>query len=132
MKKSSFILLLLVGLTLTFAIGIAAYAQMEAIPVKMMVIYGLIGVVALLSIAIAIKNIIEEKEGQPIEDEFTTLVKYMGGYYAYVASLYMWLFLFLFKDFFPDIETLLGGGILLSGVIGFICRIVVKRKFNAE
>jgi hypothetical protein len=105
---------------------------MEKIQPKMLLIYGLIGLVALISIGIAIKKMKEEKEGQPLEDEFTTQVKYKSGFYAYIASLYMWLFIFLFRDLFPDIESLVGGGILLSGVIGFVCKGIVRRQLNEK
>jgi len=130
MKKSKTVLLLLIGLALFFAIGILGYSEMAEIQPKMLLIYGLIGIVALISIVIAIKKMKEEKEGQPIEDEFTTQVKYKAGFYAYIASMYMWLFIFLFRGLFPDVETLAGGGILLSGVIGFACKFIVKRQIN--
>ncbi|MCP4977476.1 MAG: hypothetical protein GY931_15080 [Maribacter sp.] len=132
MKKSLYILLLLVGLTLTFVLGIIVYSQMAEIQPKMLIIYALIGIVALISIFVAIKKMKEEKEGQPIEDEFTTLVKYKSGFYAYLASMYMWLFIFLFRDISSDVETLLGGGILLSGVIGFVCKFFVKQQLNEK
>jgi len=132
MKKSTTALLLLVGLTLTFTLGVLAYSQMAEIQPKMLLIYGLIGIVALISIVVAIKKMKEEKEGQPIEDEFTTQVKYKSGFYAYIASMYMWLFIFLFRGLFPDTETLVGGGILLSGVIGFVCKGIVRRQINEK
>ena len=130
MKKSTTALLLLIGLTLFFALGVILYSQMEEIQPKMLIIYLLIGVIALISIVIAIKKMKEEKEGQPIEDEFTTQIKYKAGYYAYLASMYMWLFIFLFRSIFPDVETLVGGGILLSGAIGFVCKIIAKQQIN--
>ena len=105
---------------------------MEEIQPKMLLIYGLIGIFAIISILGAVKKMKEEKEGQPIEDELTTQIKHKAGHDAYIASLYMWLFIFLFRDFFPDTESLVGGGILLTGLIGFIAKIIVKRKFNEE
>ena len=132
MKKSTTILLLLVGLTLTFTIGILSYSQMGDIPIKMLIIYMFIGIVAIISIALAIKKMKEEKEGQPVDDEFTKQLKHKAGHHAYIASMYMWLFLFLLRGFFPDVETLVGGGILLSGVIGFTCKMYVKKQFNEK
>jgi len=41
----------------------------------------------------------------------------------------MWLFIFILKDWFPDTETMLGGGILLSATIFYITKVVVKRRF---
>lgn len=132
MKKSLYVLLLIVGLTLTFVTGVIWYSQMAEIQPKMLIIYGLIVIVALISIVVAIKKMKEEKEGQPLEDEFTTQLKYKSGFYAYIASMYMWLFIFLFRGISSDVETLLGGGILLSGVIGFVCKFFVKRQLNEK
>lgn len=130
--KSKRVLIILVGLTLTFTVGILAYSQMEEIQLKMLLIYGLIGVVAIISILRVIKKMKEEKEGQPTEDELTTQIKHKAGHDAYIASLYMWLFIFLFRDIFPDTETMVGGGILLTGLIGFISKLIVSRKFNEK
>lgn len=132
MKKSTTTLLLLIGLTLFFALGVLLYSQMSEIQPKMLIIYGLIGTIALISIGVALKKMREEKEGQPIEDEFTTQVKHKSGYYAYIASMYMWLFIFLFRGLFPDIETIVGSGILLSGIIGFVCKAFVKQQLNEK
>ena len=125
-------LIILAGLTLTFTVGVLAYSQMEVIQPKMLVIYALIGVVAIISILRIVKKMNEEKEGQPLEDELTTRIKHKAGHDAYIATIYMWLFIFLFRDIFPDTETMVGGGILLSGLIGFIAKTIVKRNFNEE
>lgn len=130
--KSTRVLIILAGLTLTFVAGILAYAQMGTISYKMLVIYGLIVILALISIIAAIRKMKEEKEGQPLEDELTTQIKHKAGHDAYIASLYMWLFIFLFRDMFSNVETMIGGGILLSGLIGFIAKTMVKRQFNEE
>ncbi len=133
MKKSKKLLLLLVGLTFTFTLGVLSYSQMAEIQSKMLIIYLLIGLVAVLSIAFAMRKVKEEKEGQPLEDELTTNIKHKAGYYAYLSTIYMWLIIFLFKDLLSDnTETLIGGGILLSGVIGFVCKEIVTRKLNEK
>lgn len=87
------------------------------------------GVVALYN---ALKKDKEQAEGQPEEDELSNLIKYKSGYYAYMASLYMWLLFFLLKDRFPNIETLIGGGILLTALFSFIARLYVKRQLHAK
>ena len=87
----------------------------------------IIGVIAFIS---AIKKDKEEKEGFATEDELSTLIKYKSGYYAYMASMYMWLFVFLFKDKFPNVESMIGGGILFSALILFISKLYVKNKLN--
>lgn len=95
-----------------------------------LVIFVLIVIIGAIAFARAFKKNKEEKEGLATEDELSTQMKYKSGYYAYLASMYMWLFIFLFKDKFPDTETMLGGGILLSALISFIAKVVVKRNFN--
>ena len=67
-----------------------------------------------------------------MEDEFTTKIKHKAGHHAYIATLYMWLFIFLFRDLFPDVETIVGGGILLSGVIGFVSKLMVRNSFDEK
>ncbi|NOY07330.1 MAG: hypothetical protein GXP33_00605 [Spirochaetes bacterium] len=87
-------------------------------------------VIGVIAFIMAIKKDKEEKEGLPAYDELSTRIKYKSGYYAYLASMYMWLFIFLLKDKFPDTETMLGGGILLSALISVIAKYIVKQKFN--
>ena len=100
--------------------------------VKRIIILSLIIILGVIAFVNALKKKKEEKDGIPLEDEFTALIKYKAGYYAFLASMYMWLFIFLFKNYFPDVETMLGGGILLSALIGFVCKAVVKREFNDQ
>jgi len=93
-------------------------------------IFSLIVIIGAIAFFRALKKDKEEKEGLPAEDELSTLIKYKSGYYAYMASMYLWLFIFLFKDKFPNTESMLGGGILLSGLILFFSKIIVKHKLN--
>ena len=97
-----------------------------------LIIIALIIVIGIVAFVNALKKDKEEKEGLTIEDELSRLLKYKAGHHAYLASMYMWLFIFLFKDKFPDTETMLGGGILLSAAIAMIAKYVVKLKFNEE
>ena len=78
----------------------------------------------------ALKRDKEEKEGLPAEDELSNLIKYKAGYLAYMTSMYMWLFIFIFKDKFPNVESMLGGGILLSALIFFITKVSVNKNIN--
>jgi len=80
----------------------------------------------------AMKKNNDIKAGYPVEDELSTRIKYKAGYYAFLISMYMWLFIFLFKDKFPDTETMLGGGILLSAVISIATKFVIQRNYNEK
>jgi hypothetical protein len=101
----------------------------KGIDVFIFAIIIILGVVALIN---AYKKDKEEREGYPAEDELSTIMKYKAGYYAYLSSMYMWLFIFLLRDKFPDVETMVGGGILLSALIAFISKIKVKNSLNGK
>lgn len=94
-----------------------------------LLVFSLIVIFGIIAFVNALKKDKDEKEGLPSDDELSNQIKYKSGYYAYMASMYMWLFIFLLKDNFPDTETMLGGGILLSALIAFISKMVVKRNF---
>ena len=94
-----------------------------------LILISIIGVIAFIRV---IKRDKEEKEGLPAEDELSNIIKYKSGHYAYMASMYMWMIIFVLKDQFPNNETMIGGGILLSALISFIARIVVKNELNEK
>lgn len=62
-----------------------------------LVIFMLIIILAGIALFNAIKKDREEKKGLATEDELSTRLKHKSGYYAYLSSMYMWLFIFLFK-----------------------------------
>ncbi len=74
----------------------------------------------------------KKKNGIPIDDEFSLLIKYKTGYYSFLESSFLWYLLFVLKDDFPDTETILGGGILLSTLIVIVTRIIIKRFPNEQ
>lgn len=95
-------------------------------------IFILIIVLSIVVLVNAIKKDKEEKAGIPTDDELSTRIKYKAGYYAFLSSMYLWLFIFLLKDNFPDVETLLGAGILLSAAISVIIKYLIKYNYNEE
>jgi len=72
----------------------------------------------------------DEQQGFPPEDELSNRIKYKAGYYAFIASMYVWMLIFLFKAFIPDAETMLGGGILLSAFISIAIRNYMTRNYD--
>jgi len=54
------------------------------------------------------------------DDELSSLRKYKGGYNAYFLNLVLWVFLFTVRIQFSDISNLVGGGIILSLIIGVV------------
>jgi len=97
-----------------------------------LLIFALILILGGIALYNTIKKMKQEKQGIPSEDELSSGLKYKAGYYAFLSSMYMWLFIFLLKDKFPDIETMLGGGILLSAFMFYISKVVVKYNLNGK
>lgn len=97
-----------------------------------LVIFLLIIVFGIIALIGAVRRENEAKNGFPAEDELSTQIKYKSGYYAYMGSMYLWLFIFLLKDSFPNNESMIGGGILLSALIFYISRIIVKHRLNGQ
>jgi len=131
MKKNRKTLLIIAFLTLLVVLGFIIITNktnvFKGLNLLIIVIILIVGVIAFIS---AFKKDQEEKAGLTTEDELSNLIKYKSGYHAYLASMYMWLFIFLFKDKFPDVETMLGGGILMSSLIAYISKVIVKKRIN--
>ena len=131
MKKNRKVLWITAFLTMGVVLGfIVIKNETEMFQGLYLLIIALIIIGGVIAFITAYKREKEEKEGLATDDELSNRIKYKAGYYAYLASLYMWLFIFLFKDKFPDVETMLGGGILLSALMSFIAKYIVKQKFN--
>ena len=131
MKKNRKTLLIIAFLTMLVILGfIVITNKTNVLKGLNLLIFALIIIGGVIAFVSAYKKDKEEKAGLTIEDELSNLIKYKSGYYAYLASMYMWLFIFLFKDKFPDVETMLGGGILLSSLIAYISKVIVKKKIN--
>jgi len=133
MKNSNrtllFISILIVAVIASFIVinrGNHPIQKLDLIIVSLIVLIGIFGLVQ------AVRKSNEEKKGYPAEDELSTRIKHQSGYYAYLISMYMWLFIFLFKDKFPDTESMLGSGILLSALAGFVVKFWIKRRLNEK
>lgn len=131
MKKKRIALLMMSILIMAVVWGIIALQQGTMVLGKLEIgIFILIVALAVVAFVRAIKKDKEAQEGQPADDELSNQLKYKAGYYSFMASMYMWLFIFLFKEHFPDIETMVGGGILLMGLIAFISKLVVRKEIS--
>ncbi len=132
MKRTSIILMtsiLLLIIILTIFIPKTNISLFHGLNLIIIILVIVIGLIALY---LSIKKDKEIKAGFPSEDEMSLLLKYKTGYYAYLYSMYMWLFIFIFKDKFPNVETMLGGGILLSTFIYFITKVIIKKKTDEK
>ena len=127
-RKALMISSILITLTLLgFIMVVRGPELLGGLELFILILIVVLGVVVFVN---ALKRDRDIKAGLPVDDELSTRIKYKAGYYAYLASMYMWLFIFLLKDNFPDVETMLGGGILLSAAISVIIKYVVKYKFD--
>ena len=87
----------------------------------------------LISVLIAVRPLKKRnnnKAALAVDDELSLSIKYKAGYYAYLITMLIWVFIFLVKDRFPNPDVLLGVGIMLSAISAIISRIVIKRKPN--
>lgn len=69
-------------------------------------------------------------QGLPTDDELSEQIKYRSGYLAFTASLFVWLALFLLKEWITDYDTLFGLGVLLPAAIFMVIRSYLSRNFS--
>lgn len=131
MKQSKTALVLVSILVMLSVWGFIAVYRNGYVPSGLdLLIFVLIIVSGVYAFMTHLKRHRELVAGYPAEDEMSRLIKYKAGHHAFMASMYIWLAIFLFKESFPDIETLLGGGILLSGVTAMAIRAYLTRHFD--
>ncbi|TRX71356.1 hypothetical protein [Carboxylicivirga sp. M1479] len=106
--------------------------DLKSYPWLKTLILGLLGVIGIIYFYNSYKRDKEEELGLATEDELSRLLKYKSGYYAYTWSMYVWFCIFIFKDYFPNIETMIGGGILLSALLSFIAKVLVRIQLNEK
>jgi hypothetical protein len=127
-RKALLVSSILITLTiLGFIVVVRGPELFGGLELFILILIIILGIVAFVN---ALKRDRDIKAGMPVEDELSTRIKYKAGYYAFLTSMYMWMFIFLLKDNFPDVETMLGGGILLSGALSVIIKYAVKYKFD--
>ena len=133
MKQTKRALILVSILIITCILGIIVAYMTGYVPTGLdVLIVVLIMVAAVYALVTHLKQHKDVQSGFPAEDEMSNRIKYKAGYYAFLTSLYMWLFIFLFKDFFPDVETMLGGGILLSATLSIVIKTYLTRNFHED
>ena len=72
------------------------------------------------------------ENGFPPEDELSEQIKYRAGYLTFMTSIYIWLALFLLKEWFKDYDTLFGLGVLLPALLFMGIRSHLSRNFNED
>lgn len=67
------------------------------------------------------------KQGLPIDDERSRKVKVYAGYYAYIISIYAWLAIMFFEDYF-DVGSACAAAILVSAVSFGAAYVIMDRR----
>jgi len=133
MKQTKNILLLISLLVMLSVWGFVVVYEMGFLPQGLDIfIFALIAITGVYAFVTHTKKNRDFEKGIPVEDEMSLLIKYKAGHHAFLASLYMWLLIFIFKDLFPDVETMLGGGILFSAFMSMGIRSYMNRHFNED
>ena len=120
--------LLIASIWAFFALYQAGYVPngLQAVIIVLIVISGIYAFV------VHMKRHNDMKQGLPPDDELSTQIKYKAGYYAFLTSMYIWFFIFLFKHIFPDVESLLGTGILTSFFLSIVIKAYLSRNYYAN
>jgi hypothetical protein len=133
--------LLLVSILITLCIwGFIAVYKSGFIPTGLdILIFALIIITGIYAFVTHFKKHKDVKSGFPAEDELSTRIKYKAGYYAFIASLYMWLFVFMFKGIFDvtgirdsGIDAILGGGIMTMAVLSIVIKIYLTSHYHED
>lgn len=131
MNKAKSALVLVSVLVMLSIWGFIAVYRGGYIPTGLdLFIFALIFIGGIYAFVTHMKQYKDVQAGFPAEDEMSTRIKYKAGYHAFLASLYLWLFIFLFKNHFPDVETMLGSGILISCVMAMAIRSYLGRNYH--
>ena len=131
MKKSRDTLILVSILVMGSIWGFVALYRMGYVPRGLDVyIFALIMISGVYAFVKHMKRYKDEEQGFPPEDELSTQIKYKAGYHAFIFSMYIWLFIFLLSRHFPDVETMLGSGILLSAVVSIVIKGYLNKNFH--
>jgi len=131
MNKAKNTLLFVSILSMLSVWGFAAVYHAGYIPQGLdLFIFTVIMVTGLYAFFVNMKRYKDEQDGFPAEDEMSLRIKYRADHYAFMTSMYIWAFIFLFKQYFPDVETILGAGMLLSLFAAMAIRGYLARHYN--
>jgi hypothetical protein len=93
-------------------------------------IFAMIMIGGVYAFVVQMRRYKDIKSGFPPDDELSTQIKYKAGYYAFITSMYVWLFVLLFQRHFGNVDVMLGFGILLSAVISIAIKAYLTRHYH--
>jgi xanthine/uracil permease len=133
MKQARNALIMVSMLVLVCVVGLVVALSTGYVPNGLhMLIIALILISAIYAVVTHLKKYGDTRGGFPAEDEMSSQIKYKAGYYSFLASLYLWLFIFLFHRFFNDVESMLGSGILVSAVMAMVIKAYLSRHYHED
>lgn len=102
---------------------------LEGVDIYIFILIFLISILDLLHIR---KVERAEKQGLPAEDELSLHIKQKTGFQAYRLTIYLWLFLFMFRNLFPTIELILGTGLIITILLHPIIQVILKKRSDEK
>jgi len=129
MKQPKSALVLVGVLVMALIWGFIVLERTGYIPGQLdIVIFALIMISGIYAFVVHMRRHKDIERGLPVDDELSTSVKYKAGYYAFMASLFVWVAILLLQRHFPDVDTMLGSGILASCILAIFFRVVLGRS----
>ncbi len=68
------------------------------------------------------------KEGQPSEDERSKKIKMNAAGYSFFVSIYVWIGLLIFQDFFNSCSHVVSIGIILMAILFIIISVILNKR----
>lgn len=111
--------------------SIQAYRQSEAV-IGTLVLQGIILLLVLVFMVPFMKSARDNiRLGLPMEDERSKGIKVLAGYYAFMVSLYLWLGIMMFDEYFT-VDSAVAAAILGSAVTFGLAYVFLGRNSKVE
>lgn len=128
-KKKYFMLSAILSMFLLLGFGMAYNKGVDFKGMDIL-IFVVIIVIAGIAMYTSYKKDKSMEEGFPGEDEMSLQLKFKAGYYAFLSSMYIWIFILIFSSAFPDVETMIGAGVMLSILAFYIAKLSINKAIN--
>lgn len=118
MKSTKTMMLLTLAGTITFALGLWAYSTMDSLGVFEYTIAGAVLITVVISMAIGMRRLKDEKKGLAVDDELSRKIKDKAATVAFMFSFYLWTLIAMFTvDTNIRTEIPIGLGIVGMGLL---------------
>lgn len=122
MSKTKLLLILMLGGTVTFFLGLGLYASLDRLSAFEIGVTMFVVIVTLFGIFVARGKLKDEKKGLPAEDEMSKVVRDRAGATSFLISFYVWVFVILFfSNSSLDFEVIIGGGLFAMTLVFMGC-----------